>query len=295
MKKRRIKFLYALLTLTMALLIALTGTFVPQLLLDAKADRLAAATGAVENGDVSPYTYTMDTETRLPKLAALAEQISVFGEERYADVREPLDTELSAAQVQKKVIEFIEIYASRMEEMGIVLSEGEYTSSNMATDAPATGNAGIGWTADAGEDLSVVPVIDADMEFLVSPDDQQLSFWFCYAHLGMCDLQIAVDAVTGMPVVVTYSTQGIDPDETWCEVIADTYTKLYGESLQFTYPEVLDEMHIGQNLLSTSSAEWYGFSCDTKDQTLHLEMQCYYDAQQAKMQDVYFEVYVWLY
>ena len=78
MKRRRIKLLYALLTLTMALLIALTGTFVPQLMLDAKADRLATGTGAVENGDVSPYTYTMDTETRLPKLAALVEQMSVF-------------------------------------------------------------------------------------------------------------------------------------------------------------------------------------------------------------------------
>lgn len=291
MKRRRIKLLYALLTLTMALLIALTGTFVPQLMLDAKADRLATGTGAVENGDVSPYTYTMDTETRLPKLAALVEQMSVFGEERYSGVRDPLDTELSAVQVQAKVTEFIEAYASRLEGMGIALSEAEYISSNMAADAPATATAGTGWTADAG----TVPEIDEDMEFLVSPDDQQLSLWFCYAHLGLCDLQIAVDAVTGMPVVITYSTRGIAPDETWCEAVADTYTKLYGESLQFTSPNVLEEMHIGQNLLSMSEESWYGFSCDTKDQLMHLELQCYYDARQAKMKDVYFEVYIWLY
>lgn len=291
MKRRRIKLLYALLTLTMALLIALTGTFVPQLMLDAKADRLATGTGAVENGDVSPYTYTMDTETRLPKLAALVEQMSVFGEERYSGVRDPLDTELSAAQVQAKVTEFIEAYASRLEGMGIALSEAEYISSSMAADAPATATAGTGWTADAG----TVPEIDEDMEFLVSPDDQQLSLWFCYAHLGLCDLQIAVDAVTGMPVVITYSTRGIAPDETWCEAVADTYTKLYGESLQFTSPNVLEEMHIGQNLLSMSEESWYGFSCDTKDQLMHLELQCYYDARQAKMKDVYFEVYIWLY
>ena len=291
MKRRRIKLLYALLTLTMALLIALTGTFVPQLMLDAKADRLATGTGAVENGDVSPYTYTMDTETRLPKLAALVEQMSVFGEERYSGVRDPLDTELSAVQVQAKVTEFIEAYASRLEDMGIALSEAEYISSNMAADAPATGTAGTGWTADAG----TVPEIDEDMEFLVSPDDQQLSLWFCYAHLGMCDLQIAVDAVTGMPVVITYSTRGIAPDETWCEAVADIYTKLYGESLQFTSPNVLEEMHIGKNLLSMSTETWYGFYCDTKEQSLHLEFQCYYDAKKEKMKDVYFEVYIWLY
>lgn len=291
MKRRRIKLLYALLTLTMALLIALTGTFVPQLMLDAKADRLATGTGAVENGDVSPYTYTMDTETRLPKLAALVEQMSVFGEERYSGVRDPLDTELSAVQVQAKVTKFIEAYASRLEDMGIALSEAEYISSSMAADAPATGTAGTGWTADAG----TVPEIDEDMEFLVLPDDQQLSLWFCYAHLGLCDLQIAVDAVTGMPVVITYSTRGIAPDETWCEAVADTYTKLYGESLQFTSPNVLEEMHIGKNLLSMSTETWYGFSCDTKEQSLHLEFQCYYDAKKEKMKDVYFEVYIWLY
>lgn len=291
MKRRRIKLLYALLTLTMALLIALTGTFVPQLMLDAKADRLATGTGAVENGDVSPYTYTMDTETRLPKLAALVEQMSVFGEERCSGVRDPLDTELSAGQVQAKVTKFIEAYASRLEDMGIALSEAEYISSSMAADAPATGTAGTGWTADAG----IVPEIDEDMEFLVSPDDQQLSLWFCYAHLGLCDLQIAVDAVTGMPVVITYSTRGIAPDETWCEAVADTYTKLYGESLQFTSPNVMEEMHIGKNLLSMSEESWYGFYCDTKDQSLHLEFQCYYDAKKEKMKDVYFEVYIWLY
>ena len=44
MKKRLIKVLYAWLTLIMALLIALTGTFVPQFMLDAKADRLATQT-----------------------------------------------------------------------------------------------------------------------------------------------------------------------------------------------------------------------------------------------------------
>ena len=133
------------------------------------------------------------------------------------------------------------------------------------------------------------------MEFLVSPDDQQLSLWFCYAHLDLCDLQIAVDALTGMPVFITYSTWRISPDETWCEAVADTYMKLYGESMQFRSPNVLEEMHIGQNLLSMSGESWYGFTCDTKDQLLHLELQCYYDERQVKMKDGYFEVYIWLY
>ena len=215
----------------------------------------------------------------------------MFEKERYLGIRDPLDTELSATQVQAKVIKFIEVYASRLEDMGIDLSEAEYISPNMATDAPSAETADMGWTADA----DTVPVIDEDMEFLVSPDDQQLSLWFCYAHLDLCDLQIAVDALTGMPVFITYSTWRISPDETWCEAVADTYTKLYGESMQFRSPNVLEEMHIGQNLLSMSGESWYGFTCDTKDQLLHLELQCYYDERQVKMKDGYFEVYIWLY
>ena len=101
--------------------------------------------------------------------------------------------------------------------------------------------------------------------------------------------------MTGMPVFITYSTWRISPDETWCEAVADTYTKLYGESMQFRSPNVLEEMHIGQNLLSMSGESWYGFTCDTKDQLLHLELQCYYDERQVKMKDGYFEVYIWLY
>lgn len=190
MKKRRIKFLYALLTLTVALLIALTGTLVPQLLLEAKAGRLAAGTGTVENGDVSPYTYTMDTETRIPKLAALTEQMNVFGEDRYLNIREPLDTELSVEQAKKKVIKFVEVYASRLEELGITLSMVDMSYANgVAADVQADD----GWPTDSGGNFDGAPTVDADAEFLVSPDDQQLSLWFCYAHLGSCDLQIVVE------------------------------------------------------------------------------------------------------
>ena len=43
MKKRKLKVLYILLTVTLAFLIALTGMFVPKLLLNTKAKKLARA------------------------------------------------------------------------------------------------------------------------------------------------------------------------------------------------------------------------------------------------------------
>ena len=45
MKKRKLKVLYILLTVTLAFLIALTGMFVPKLLLNTKVKKLATATG----------------------------------------------------------------------------------------------------------------------------------------------------------------------------------------------------------------------------------------------------------
>lgn len=45
MKKSKLKVLYILLTVTLAFLIALTGMFVPKLLLNTKAKKLATATG----------------------------------------------------------------------------------------------------------------------------------------------------------------------------------------------------------------------------------------------------------
>ena len=103
MKKRKLKVLYILLTVTLAFLIALTGMFVPKLLLNTKAKKLATATGRMDNGDVSPYTYTMDTKTRIARVEKLVEQIFISGADMYINVRDPLDTELSCEQAQRTI------------------------------------------------------------------------------------------------------------------------------------------------------------------------------------------------
>ena len=107
MKKRRIKVRYILLTVTLAVLIALTGMFVPKLLLNTKAKKLATATGRMDNGDVSPYTYTMDTKTRIARVEKLVEQIFISGVDMYINVRDPLDTELSCEQAQRTIKKFL--------------------------------------------------------------------------------------------------------------------------------------------------------------------------------------------
>ena len=115
MKKRKLKVLYILLTVTLAFLIALTGMFVPKLLLNTKAKKLATATGRMDNGDVSPYTYTMDTKTRIAKVEKLVEQIFISGADMYINVRDPLDTELSCEQAQRTIKKFLIAYADMLE------------------------------------------------------------------------------------------------------------------------------------------------------------------------------------
>ena len=116
MKKRRIKVRYILLTVTLAVLIALTGMFVPKLLLNTK----ATATGRMDNGDVSPYTYTMDTKTRIARVEKLVEQIFISGVDMYINVRDPLDTELSCEQAQRTIKKFLIAYADMLEEYGLL-------------------------------------------------------------------------------------------------------------------------------------------------------------------------------
>ena len=120
MKKRKLKVLYILLTVTLAFLIALTGMFVPKLLLNTKAKKLATATGRMDNGDVSPYTYTMDTKTRIARVEKLVEQIFISGADMYINVRDPLDTELSCEPAQRTIKKFLIAYADMLEECGLL-------------------------------------------------------------------------------------------------------------------------------------------------------------------------------
>ena len=181
MKKRKLKVLYILLTVTLAFLIALTGMFVPKLLLNTKAKKLATATGRMDNGDVSPYTYTMDTKTRIAKVEKLVEQIFISGADMYINVRDPLDTELSCEQAQRTIKKFLIAYADMLEEYGLLS-----TVESNDTDAPVFGSGNDGnlqyqdrltESGDAQLERDCTYIQMEPPDFMVSPEDQQLSVW----------------------------------------------------------------------------------------------------------------------
>ena len=173
MKKRKLKVLYILLTVTLAFLIALTGMFVPKLLLNAKAKKLATATGRMDNGDVSPYTYTMDTKTRIARVEKLVEQIFISGADMYINVRDPLDTELSCEQAQRTIKKFLIAYA-------------DSTVERNDTDAPVFGSGNDGnlqyqdrltESGDAQLERDCTYIQMEPPDFMVLPENQQLSVW----------------------------------------------------------------------------------------------------------------------
>lgn len=298
MKKRKIKVLYVLLTVTAALLIALTGNFVPQILLDAKAAKLATGTGIVDNGDVSPYTYTMGTQTRITKMEKMVEQMSVLGGDLYMNVRDPLDTELSREQAKKRIQKFLTAYTDILEEKGLL----DTVEGNM-TDAP-----GVQVATDQAGDLAVREqqengyVYIEEPDFMVSPEDKQLSGWLGSGYIYNQFVEIIIDAVTGLPVMTELGLVGMEPDETCCMAAAEAYEKVYGEDLKFETPKAMSAPQAGEMMRQSGNTAYeyaYGFSCATQDNALRLEYQYYGGntgyAKSKKYLDAYGEVFIWLY
>lgn len=235
MKKRKLKVLYILLTVTLAFLIALTGMFVPKLLLNTKAKKLATATGRMDNGDVSPYTYTMDTKTRIARVEKLVEQIFISGADMYINVRDPLDTELSCEPAQRTIKKFLIAYADMLEEYGLLS-----TVERNDTDAPVFGSGNDGnlqyqdrltESGDAQLERDCTYIQMEPPDFMVLPENQQLSVWVDSGYIYDQFVEITIDAVTGLPVTVQFGIAGIEPDETWCEATAAVLEKVYGIDL----------------------------------------------------------------
>lgn len=212
MKKRKLKVLYILLTVTLAFLIALTGMFVPKLLLNTKAKKLATATGRMDNGDVSPYTYTMDTKTRIARVEKLVEQIFISGADMYINVRDPLDTELSCEPAQRTIKKFLIAYADMLEEYGLLS-----TVERNDTDAPVFGSGNDGnlqyqdrltESGDAQLERDCTYIQMEPPDFMVLPENQQLSVWVDSGYIYDQFVEITIDAVTGLPVTVQFGIAG---------------------------------------------------------------------------------------
>ena len=248
----------------------------------------------------------MDTKTRIARVEKLVEQIFISGVDMYINVRDPLDTELSCEQAQRTIKKFLIAYADMLEEYGLLS-----TVERNDTDAPVFGSGNDGnlqyqdrltESGDAQLERDCTYIQMEPPDFMVSPENQQLSVWVDSGYIYDQFVEITIDAVTGLPVTVQFGIAGIEPDETWCEATAAVLEKVYGIDLKFGAPEMLYEPYAGDMMRQAGKMDFeyaYGFSCVTQDNALHMEYQYYSEdtgyAKSKTSRDVYGEIYICFY
>ena len=306
---RKIRGLYGLLAMVLTALIVLAGTWVPEALLEKKAESLSSGkTAVVNNQEVTPYTYTMSMESRILKLTDFLLELKYETSlDAGMNVREPLDTELTQQQAVDRAADFLRklnaIYQSWGLDPMFYPGADYYTvAGDTETEAAVAGEntAGIGAVEeelDAGTATDgAYPSITDMMEcyFIVDDQEQQLSLWWLRvpdSDGNMVD--VALDAVTGLPVLVYYLAGYEASMIEYADAVSETYASIYGSEYTFASAAVAEKPDVGY----AEYPEYVVFTCEGK--TLSLEYQYYYSGKDLgdKAQYTYLrpgEVWIWL-
>lgn len=303
MKKAR--GLYGLLVIVLAALIVLTGTWIPEALLEKKAESLSSGrTAVVNNQEITPYTYTMSMESRILKLTEFLLKLKYeTGLEPGMNIREPLDTELTQQQAVDRATDFLQKLNAIYQSWGLdpmFCPEVDYYTAIGGIEAEtaveeigaAEEESGAGTTTD-GKYPSIADTIES--YFIVDDQEQQLSLWWLRvpdSYGNMVDL--ALDAVTGLPVLVYYLAGEEASLIEYADAVSETYASIYGSEYNFSPATVAETPSIGY----TDDTEYVVFTCEGK--TLGLEYQYYYGGKEPGDKTKYTnfrpgEVWIWLY
>ena len=305
MKKNRV--LYGLLVIVLTVLIVLSGTWIPQALLERKAETLSSGKTAItDNQEVTPYTYTMSVEKKIPKLADFVRTTMDTGLEVGLEVRDPLDTELTRQQAMEKTREYLlklnEIYLDwGLDPMfpqaldDISFAEDESSSADVQENV-----AGIAETEATAVDKSLMDpsgetadIMDA--YFVVDPAEQQLSFWWIWVLDTYGNtVYVAVDAVTGIPVLTWYRAGKEASLVEYTMAVCEAYAEVYGTEYTFSSPTETEKIKIGYQ----DHSDYIAFDCEGK--YISLEYQYYsYEKSYKYIYDYKYdrpgEVMTWLY
>ena len=300
---QKIRGLYGLLAIVLAALIVLAGTWVPEALLEKKAESLSSGkTAVVDNQEVTPYTYTMSAESRIPKLTELLLKLmNETGLEAGTDVREPLDTELTQQQAVHIATDFLqklnEIYQNwGLDSLFYPVTYYDTVAEDTEVAAAAENTAGIGsveneMDAVTATDGAYSPIVDPmGSLFLVDEQQQQLSLWWlCFPDSYGNTVYVALDAVTGLPVLVNYLAGDEASLIEYADAVREAYTSVCGSEYTFASASVATNPSVGY----AEAPKYVVFTCEGK--TLSLEYQYYYFGEKAK--DTYYrpgKVWIWL-
>ena len=304
---RKIKRLYGLLVIVLAALIVLTGIWIPETLLEKKAESLSSGkTAVVDNREVTPYTYTMSVESRIPKLAEFLLKLrNETGLEAGADIREPLDTELTQQQAVDRATDFLqklnEVYENwGLNSMFYPVNYYDTMAGDTEVAVAAENTAGIGTVdhemdAQTAADDAYSPIADSvGSLFFVDEQQQQLSLWWlCFPDSYGNTVYVAVDAVTGLLVLVQYMAGDEASMIEYADAVRETYTSVCKGEYSFASATVAAGPSVGY----VDGSEYVVFTCEGK--RLSLECQYYYFGKKTgdKVKDINSrtgEVWIWL-
>ena len=108
------------------LAVVCAGNMIPNYLISLKAAKIAKTSTTISNADISPYSHSISAEERLTKMMSLMQDnVNELWNEKYNEIREPLDTEIPVGQAYTAIQTFLKGACELQKQSGIMQMLGE--------------------------------------------------------------------------------------------------------------------------------------------------------------------------
>ena len=230
------------------LAVVCAGNMIPNYLISLKAAKIAKTSTTISNADISPYSHSISAEERLTKMMSLMQDnVNELWNEKYNEIREPLDTEIPVGQAYTAIQTFLKGACELQKQSGIMQMLGEddivmlqSLESNYSKDTDSETEQtyeAAPWQYDAA--VALGDSIDNTISdyFVTSDISKELSAWIFIISFEDTRMLAAVDAVLGVPFYITYYCADVDSPKAQAAVMRDLYAKTYGSDYSMGDPK----------------------------------------------------------
>lgn len=223
------------------LAVVCAGNMIPNYLISLKAAKIAKTSTTISNADISPYSHSISAEERLTKMMSLMQDnVNELWNEKYNEIREPLDTEIPVGQAYKAIQTFLKGACELQKQSGIMQMLGEddivmlqSLESNYSKDTDSETEQTYEAAVALGDSID-----NTISDYFVTSDiSKELSAWVFIISFEDTRMLAAVDAVLGVPFYITYYCADVDSPKAQAAVMRDLYAKTYGSDYSMGDPK----------------------------------------------------------
>lgn len=223
------------------LAVVCAGNMIPNYLISLKAAKIAKTSTTISNADISPYSHSISAEERLTKMMSLMQDnVNELWNEKYNEIREPLDTEIPVGQAYKAIQTFLKGACELQKQSGIMQMLGEddivmlqSLESNYSKDTDSETEQTYEAAVALGDSID-----NTISDYFVTSDiSKELSAWIFIISFEDTRMLAAVDAVLGVPFYITYYCADVDSPKAQAAVMRDLYAKTYGSDYSMGDPK----------------------------------------------------------